>query len=98
MRVEPNDAQSIAWVFSGPYALASFAYEHWGGRERAIAAAERFTKRDGPLEALRPFADAARHHAADAPEWRDTDTVSVMLTIGDLRAALEAREQNEPGT
>jgi len=94
MRIEPNDKQGIAWVFSGPYAMASFAYEHWGGREGAIGAAERFTKRDGPLEVLRPFADAARHHAADAPEWRDEDTVKIIVTIGVLRAALAFVEES----
>jgi len=98
MRIEPNDDQQIVWVFSGSYAVASFAYEAWGGRDRAVAAADGFTKRDKSLEALHPFADAARHHAAYAPEWNEHDTVQAVLRIGDLRAALDAVEQNDTGT
>lgn len=40
------------------------------------------------LEALAPLDDAARDRAADAPEWQDADTVSIVVTIGDLRKAL----------
>ena len=39
------------------------------------------------LEALAPFAEQAQHHASDAPEWRDSDTVSAVISIGDLRRA-----------
>lgn len=42
------------------------------------------------LEASAPFAEIAKARAADAPEWRDTDTVSVVVTIGDLRAIAAA--------
>jgi len=38
-------------------------------------------------EALEPFADHAKERAVDAPEWRDTDTVQIVVTIGDLRKA-----------
>jgi len=55
-------------------------------------------KRDGPLDALQPFAGAARHREAYAPEWSEHDTVQVVLRIGDLRAALDAVEQTETGT
>ncbi len=46
--------------------------------EAKLAAAEK---------ALEPFADHAKERAVDAPEWRDTDTVQIVVTIGDLRAA-----------
>lgn len=38
-------------------------------------------------EALEPFADHAKERAVDAQEWRDTDTVKIVVTIADLRAA-----------
>ena len=38
-------------------------------------------------EALEPLDDVAQSRAADAPEWRDHDTVSVSINIGDLRRA-----------
>ena len=56
----------------------------WEANARLIAAAPDL------LEALAPFADQARHHAADAPEWRDSDTVSAVISIGDLRRARAA--------
>lgn len=46
--------------------------------EAKLAAAEK---------ALEPFADHAKERAVDAPEWRDTDTVRIVVTIGDLRKA-----------
>ena len=46
--------------------------------EAKLAAAEK---------ALEPFADHAKERAVDAPEWRDTDTVQIVVTIGDLRKA-----------
>jgi hypothetical protein len=42
------------------------------------------------LEAVAPLDDAARDRSADAPEWQDTDTVSIVVTIGDLRKARAA--------
>lgn len=36
---------------------------------------------------LEPLDDVAQSRAADAPEWRDHDTVSVSINIGDLRRA-----------
>nr|WP_176024226.1 hypothetical protein [Brucella pseudintermedia] len=46
--------------------------------EAKLAAAEK---------ALEPFADHAKERAVDAQEWRDTDTVKIVVTIADLRAA-----------
>jgi len=46
-------------------------------------------------EALIPFSDAARDRASDATEWADNDTVSVWITIGDLRRARAALSKVE---
>ncbi|EXL06563.1 hypothetical protein BG46_15905 [Brucella anthropi] len=46
--------------------------------EAKLAAAEK---------ALEPFADHAKERAVDASEWRDNDTVQIVVTIGDLRKA-----------
>ena len=35
--------------------------------------------------------------AADAPEWRDSDTVSVVVTVGQLRAIAAAILKAEGG-
>ena len=37
-------------------------------------------------EALAPLYAVAIDRAVDAPEWRDKDTVSVLISIGELRA------------
>ena len=42
-------------------------------------------------EATDPFDELHRYHAADAPEWKDSDRVTVQLSIGDLRAIKAAR-------
>lgn len=52
---------------------------------RAVAAEAKLAE---AVEALEPFADIAEHHAADAPEWDDGDTVPAIVRIGALRAAL----------
>jgi len=46
-------------------------------------------------EALIPIDDAARDRASDAAEWRDSDTVAVWVTIGDLRRARAALKEQE---
>jgi len=38
-------------------------------------------------KALEPFADHAKDRAVDAAEWRNSDTVQIVVTIGDLRKA-----------
>jgi len=40
--------------------------------------------------ALTPFVGAATARAADAPEWKDQDAVSIIVLIRDLRTALAA--------
>lgn len=47
------------------------------------------------LGVLKPFADLAKHHAADAKEWRNDDSVHAIVSIGDLRAATEALNTNQ---
>lgn len=94
MHVDLNHKQKIAWVMNGDRSVASFAFEEWGGANEASQAAHRFMERDPITDILEPFAEAARSHAADAPEWGNQDTVSVILTIGDLRAALAAYEES----
>lgn len=37
-------------------------------------------------EASTPFDDLATQQAVDSPEWRDADTVTVIVSIGALRA------------
>jgi hypothetical protein len=49
------------------------------------------------LDAGRPFAALAVDRAADAPEWRDSDTVSVVVTVGQLRAIAAAIRKAEGG-
>ncbi len=46
--------------------------------EAKLAAAEK---------ALEQFADHAKDRAVDAAEWRNSDTVQIVVTIGDLRKA-----------
>lgn len=46
-------------------------------------------------ELIELLADNARHHAADAPEWRDQDTVAINVSIGDLRAALSLENDTD---
>src|SRR5690606_11294021 len=38
-------------------------------------------------KALEPFANHAKERAVDAPEWRDADTVQIVVTVGELRKA-----------
>lgn len=49
------------------------------------------------LEATAPFVGVAKSRAADAPEWRDTDAVSIVVTIGDLRAIAAAHAKAKGG-
>ena len=42
-------------------------------------------------KALEPFADHAKDRAVDAAEWRNSDTVQIVVTIGDLRKARAVR-------
>ena len=42
------------------------------------------------VKALEVLGDYAKDRAADAPEWRDHDTVSIPINIGDLRKATAA--------
>lgn len=46
-------------------------------------------------EALQPLVDAAKHNAADAVEWNDKSTISIIFSIGDLRAAMSALAKAE---
>ena len=46
-------------------------------------------------EALGPLDENYRHHAADAPEWNDSDSVQIVVTIGDLRRAHAALARAE---
>lgn len=41
-------------------------------------------------EALSPLEEFADQMAADAPEWNDSDTVRIVIPIGDLRSAVAA--------
>ena len=41
-RVELDHSAKIAWVKNGNIALASFAFEHWGGANKAQMAAESY--------------------------------------------------------
>lgn len=63
---------------------------------KADEAADRIAALESQLaeakEALEPFAAIAQHHAADAPEWDDGDTIPAIVRIGDLRAALAKLE------
>ena len=63
----------------------------WEANARFIAAAPDL------LDAGRPFAALAVDRAADAPEWRDSDTVSVVVTVGQLRAIAAAIRKAEGG-
>lgn len=47
------------------------------------------------VEAIKPFADFARAHAVDAPEWTDQDHIKVIVSIGDLRAVASAIDAYE---
>lgn len=47
------------------------------------------------VEALEPLADYAVDRIADAPEWADNDTVSIVVEIGDLRRARALTAQQE---
>ena len=58
--------------------------------EEAEANAALFAAAPDMAEALKPFEALAKHHVADSPEWRDFDSISVMVTIGDLRAVCAA--------
>jgi len=59
-------------------------------------ALDAMTAREEKLrEALTPFSDAARDRASDASEWRDSDTVAVWVTVGDLRRARAALTDGE---
>ena len=60
-----------------------------GGLTRAEAAEARITELEA---ALRPFVEIAKDRVADAPEWQDSDSVTVILEIGDLRTALEGEK------
>lgn len=44
---------------------------------------------------IEPFNDMAKHHAADAPEWRDHHAVHAMVLVGHLRAAAEWMEKGD---
>lgn len=41
-------------------------------------------------DALAPLAEHAMDRCASAPEWRDSELISIVVTIGDLRAAVAA--------
>lgn len=51
-------------------------YKRMKALEAKLAAANR---------ALEPFARHAKERAVDAPEWRDADTVKIVVTISELR-------------
>lgn len=40
------------------------------------------------VEALKPFADCAKHRCADDPAWKHHISVGIGVTIGDLRRVL----------
>ncbi len=60
-------------------------YEEGYANAHLIAAAPEI------YEASAPFDDLATQWAVDSPEWRDSDSVTVVVTIGALRAIKEAR-------
>ena len=39
------------------------------------------------VEVLRPFADHAQDRQVDDPAWRDSYTMSIVVTVAELRAA-----------
>jgi hypothetical protein len=47
------------------------------------------------VEALDFLSAHARDRVSDAPEWRDDDTVQIVVTIGDLRRARAALAKAE---
>jgi hypothetical protein len=46
--------------------------------------------------ALKPFADHAKDRCADDPMWKDKDSVSIWVDIGELRAVLHALSKATP--
>ncbi len=66
--------------------------------EARLAAAE--AERDALVGAVKVLADHAKDRCADDAAWLDTDTVTVSVSIGDLRNSLaayeERRKRNDP--
>ncbi|MBN7755446.1 hypothetical protein JYP46_01300 [Nitratireductor aquimarinus] len=61
-------------------------------RNRTEAAEKRLAS---AKEVIAPFSDMAKHHAADAPEWRDHHAVHAMVLVGHLRATAEWMEKGD---
>lgn len=68
-RIEMDHKAKIAWVMSGETALASFAFEEWGGANKAQMAAETYIdeRQEDPWELREKIAALeARIAKADA--------------------------------
>jgi len=78
-----------------PYPLSILADEDgaWiarGGFVSSKANADLLDAAPDLYAALEVLGDHARHVAANADEWNDKDTVSIQISIGELRRAVVA--------
>jgi multidrug resistance efflux pump len=83
------------------YAEMGLLELHWKMADAALAA-DRIEELEAELkkavEALEPYADLAKHHAADAPEWRPFDSVPAQVSIRNLRDARATLEELKGNT
>jgi multidrug resistance efflux pump len=63
---------------------------HEDREEAADSIEELEAKLDEAVWALEPYAQLAKHHAADAPEWGPFDSVTAQVSVMNLRAARAA--------
>lgn len=85
---DPDDETN--WGFGRPLVDAyrpSFTHPNLSDEE-LDANARLIAQAPALAEALQPFAGCAKDRAALAPEWDGNDTVSIVVTIAELRAAL----------
>lgn len=80
----PDDGDEDPWSVALASPCRGYPNDQSRANARLIAAAPEM------YEALDFLSAHARERVSDAPEWRDDDTVQIVVTIGDLRRARAA--------
>lgn len=91
--VKAEDLQNVRPLYSAQ-TVERLTRERITAERDAMEMAGKLNRAEAALaeaeKALKPMADNAKARCADAPEWSETDVLSILVSIGELRAGSEA--------
>lgn len=87
---EDTAQQGMRFVVTAPHLYSDRHLLHVAREIESEADARLIAAAPDMKDALAPFGEHSTMRAVDMPEWRDHDTVQIVVTIGQLRAARAA--------